>query len=356
MKFVIKNKIKLSKNLYLSNKNKCFIVAEISANHSGNLNLLKKTMLKAKSSGANAVKIQSYQAETMTLNVKNKHFLIDDNSIWKGRHLFSLYKKAETPFKWHNSIFKFAKKNKILCFSAPFDESAVDLLEKFNCPIYKIASPEIEDLRLIKKIAKLNKPMIISTGIADESNLKDVLAICRKYRNNKLIFLNCISSYPAKNSELNINYINVLKKYSPIVGYSDHSNSELASLASISLGAKIIEKHFILSKNIKSPDKTFSSDPKEFKSLVKKIRLMEEMLGKENINKKKLLKGKLKTITRSIFYSKSIKKGGKITIDNIKSVRPGTGLKLGYFDKILGKTLNKNVKFGNPVKISDFKI
>ena len=356
MKINIKNKIKLGRSLFLSNKNKCLIVAEISANHSGSLNLLKKTMLKAKLAGADAVKIQTYQANTMTLNAKNKHFFIDDKSIWKGKHLFNLYKKAETPFKWHKSIFQFAKKNKILCFSAPFDESAVDLLEKCNCPIYKIASPEIEDLRLIKKIAKINKPMIISTGIADESNLKDVLAICKRYKNNKLIFLNCISSYPAKNNELNINYINVLKKYSPIVGYSDHSNSDLASIASVSLGAKVIEKHFILNKKINSPDKTFSYDPKEFKNLVKKIRVVEEILGKEKINKKNILKGKLKTITRSIFYSANIKKGEKITTNNIKSVRPGTGLKLIYFDKILGKRLAKNVKFGNPVKLSDLKI
>ena len=171
----LKNEIKFSRKIRISNLSKTFIVAEISANHSGSLRLLKKTMLKAKLSGADAVKIQSYQANTMTLDSRNKNFLINDKSIWKGKYLYSLYQKAETPFKWHKEIFKFAKKNKILCFSAPFDPSAVELLEKCGCPIYKLASPEIEDLRLIRKIAKTKKPIIISTGIANEDDIKKLL-------------------------------------------------------------------------------------------------------------------------------------------------------------------------------------
>ncbi len=352
---MVKKKIKLLNNINISNNNKCFVVAEISANHSGNLNILKKTMLKAKEVGADAVKIQTYQAETMTMDIKNKHFLIDDNSIWKGERLFNLYKKAETPFKWHKEIFKFAKKNKILCFSAPFDLTAVDLLEKLNCPLYKIASPEIEDLRLIKKIAKTKKPIIISTGIADDVNIKKAIDICKKEQNYNIILLNCISSYPAKKSELNLLHINKLKKYTPIVGYSDHSDTDLASLISVSLGAKVIEKHFILNKNIKSPDKSFSYTPEKLKSLIQKIRDAEIMLGKENINKKKILKNKLKTITRSIFYSKNIEKNEKISLKNIQSIRPGTGLNLSYFEKILGKKLKKKVKKGLPVKLKDIK-
>ena len=173
----LKNEIKFSRKIRISNLGKTFIVAEISANHSGSLRLLKKTMLKAKLSGADAVKIQSYQANTMTLDSRNKNFLINDKSIWKGKYLYSLYQKAETPFKWHKEIFKFAKKNKILCFSAPFDPTAVELLEKCGCPIYKLASPEIEDLRLIRKIAKTKKPIIISTGIANEDDIKRALKI-----------------------------------------------------------------------------------------------------------------------------------------------------------------------------------
>jgi pseudaminic acid synthase len=349
----IKKKIKISNNLIISNNHKCFIVAEISANHSGSLNILKKTMLKAKQAGADAVKIQTYQAETMTLNAKNKHFLIDDNSIWKGKRLYDLYKKAETPFKWHKEIFKFAKKNNIICFSAPFDISSVELLKKYNCPIYKVASPEIEDQRLIEEIAKTKKPVIISTGIADENNIRTAINICKKAGNYNIILLNCISSYPAKNSELNLKYINLLKKFTPIVGYSDHSNSDLASIISVAKGAKVIEKHFILSQKIKSPDKSFSYNPIQLKNLIKKIRDVEIMLGSKKINKKKIIKKKLKTVSRSIFYSDDIKKGEKISLTNIQSVRPGTGLSLSYFKKILGKKVKKNCKFGQPTKLKD---
>ena len=349
----INKKIKISDNLIISNKHKCFIVAEISANHSGNLNILKKTMLKAKQVGANAVKIQTYEAGTMTLNANNRHFLIDDKSIWKGKRLYDLYKKAETPFKWHKEIFKFAKKNKIICFSAPFDISGVELLKKCNCPIYKVASPEIEDLRLIENIAKTKKPVIISTGIADENNIRTAINICKKFGNYNIVLLNCISSYPAKNFELNLKYINVLKKFCPIVGYSDHSNSDLASIISVAKGAKVIEKHFILNKKIKSPDSSFSYDPTQLKNLIKKIRDVEIMLGSEKVNKKEIIKKKLKTVTRSIFYSNDVIKGQKLSLTNIKSVRPGTGLSLPYFTRILGKKVKKNCRFGQPVKLKD---
>lgn len=351
----IKSKIKINKNRFISNSDKCFIVAEISGNHAGSLNLLKKTILKAKESGADAVKIQSYEAETLTLNSKNKHFLINDKSIWKGKNLFELYKKAQTPFKWHKEIFSFAKKNNIVCFSAPFDLKAIQVLKKLNCPIYKIASPEIEDEILIESIAKLRKPIIISTGIATEENIKKAVNICKRNKNFEVILLNCISSYPAKINELNLNHIDILKKYSPLVGYSDHSQTDEANIISVAKGAKVIEKHFILNKKINSPDLTFSYDPNQFKNLVKKIRETEIMLGKKIINKKNILRNKLKTVTRSIFYSKDLKRGTTITLRNIKSVRPGTGLKLSFMKQILGKKINKDCKFADPVKLTDFK-
>jgi pseudaminic acid synthase len=351
----IKSKIKINKNRFISNSDKCFIVAEISGNHVGSLNLLKKTILKAKESGADAVKIQSYEAETLTLNSKNKHFLINDRSIWKGKNLFELYKKAQTPFKWHKEIFSFAKKNNIVCFSAPFDLKAVQVLKKLNCPIYKIASPEIEDEILIESIAKLRKPIIISTGIASEENIKKAVNICKRNKNFEIILLNCISSYPAKKNELNLNHIDILKKYSPLVGYSDHSQTDEANIISVAKGAKVVEKHFILNKKINSPDLTFSYDPNQFKNLVKKIRETEIMLGNKIINKKNILRNKLKTVTRSIFYSKDLKKGTTITLRNIKSVRPGTGLKLSFMKQILGKKIYKDCKFADPVKLTDFK-
>lgn len=350
---MIKNKILINKKKRISNKDKCFIVAEISGNHAGSLKILKRSMIKAKQSGADAVKIQTYEAKSITLKSSNKNFFINDKSIWRGSNLFNLYKKAETPFKWHKEIFRFAKKNDIICFSSPFDLEALKLLKKLNCPIYKIASPEIEDQILIENIAKTKKPIIISTGIASEKNIKIAINIFKKYKNFKIILLNCISSYPAKNIELNLNHIETLKKYTPIVGYSDHSQSDLASIISVAKGAKVIEKHFILKKNINSPDRTFSYSPKEFRNLVKLIRETEVMLGKQNIDKKKILKDKLKTVTRSLFYSQNIKKGAKITLDNVKSVRPGSGLKLSYHKKILGKRVKRNCKFANPVRLED---
>ena len=349
----IKNQIKITKDITISNNHKCFIVAEISANHLGSYKILKKTILSAKKAGADAIKLQTYEAKTITFDINNKHFHIDDNSIWKNQSLFELYKKAQTPFKWHKNIFNFAKKNKIFCFSAPFDLSAVNLLTKLNCQLYKVASPEIEDLELVAKIAKTKKPIIISTGIANEKNIINAIKTCKKYKNYKIILLNCISSYPAKKNELNIKHINFLKKYTPIVGYSDHSTTDLACLLSVANGAKVIEKHFVLNKKIKSPDSSFSYDPKEFKNLVKKIRQTEIMLGSEIIDKKKILRGKLKTVTRSLFYAKNIKKGEKISLENIKSIRPGTGLNPSYFRKIQGKKVIKNCKFGNPVKLKD---
>ena len=215
--------------------------------------------------------------------------------------------------------------------------------KKLNCPIYKIASPEIEDEILIESIAKLRKPIIISTGIASEENIKKAVNICKRNKNFEIILLNCISSYPAKKNELNLNHIDILKKYSPIVGYSYHSQTDESNIISVSKGAKVVEKHFILNKKINSPDLTFSYDPNQFKNLVKKIRETEIMLGNKIINKKNILRNKLKTVTRSIFYSKDLKKGTTITLRNIKSVRPGTGLKLSFMKQILGKKFIKIV-------------
>ena len=352
----ISKKIRFSQNYQISETSKTFIVAEISGNHLGKIQNVFKSIDQIKKAGADAVKIQSYEPDTITVNSKNKNFFIKDKSIWKGQYLYDLYKKSYTPFSWHKRIFSYARSKKLLCFSSPFDLNSVKILEKNSCPIYKIASPEIQDLELIRSVAKTKKPIIISTGIADEFDIKNALNVCFKEKNFKVVLLNCISSYPAKNNELNISYINNLKKYSKLVGYSDHSNSDLASLLSLSYGAKVIEKHFILNKKIKSPDEKFSYDPTQFKNLVRQIRLSEIMLGKENINKKRIIKNRLKTVTRSFFYSKNIKKGEKISLENIKSVRPGTGLKLSYFNKIIGKKVKKNCKFGQPVKLKEIKI
>ena len=355
MKFnhLLVKEIKIN-NIKINNSSKAFIVAEISSNHGGKLNNVFKSIDYLKRIGADAIKIQSYEADTITLNTKDKKFYIDDSSIWKGKYLYDLYKKAQTPFAWHKKIFDYAKSKKIVCFSSPFDKSSVDLLEKLNCPVYKIASPEIQDLDLISYVAQKKKPVIISTGIANEKDIQLAVKECLLAKNNKIILLNCISSYPTKLSEVNLNYISVLKKFSNIVGFSDHTLDDMAALGSISLGAKVIEKHFIISKNIKSPDNKFTKNKRQFKNYIKKIRKMEFALGKTQVDKKKILKNKLKTITRSLFYIKDLKKGDKIQYNSIKSFRPGIGVSPNLIKKVLGKKLKYNVKKYTAIKKKHF--
>lgn len=349
----ISKKIRFSQNYQISETSKTFIVAEISGNHLGKIQNVFKSIDQIKKAGADAVKIQSYEPDTITVNSKNKNFFIKDKSIWKGQYLYDLYKKSYTPFSWHKRIFSYARSKKLLCFSSPFDLNSVKILEKNSCPIYKIASPEIQDLELIRSVAKTKKPIIISTGIADDRDITLAIKECLKYNNNKIILLNCISSYPAKATELNLRNILELKKFCPIVGFSDHSNGNLAAIGSVSLGAKILEKHFILNKKIKSADKKFSITSKDFFKFVNEIRLVEKMLGNKKVNKKKILKNKLTTITRSLFYNEDLKKGYKLKRDDILSIRPGLGISPQMLNRILGKKLKRNVKKNNPVQKKD---
>ena len=344
----ISNKIKIG-NFVISKENSCFIVAELSGNHGGKKQNVFKAIDLISKSGANAIKLQSYEPDTITINSKKKYFYIDDKSIWKGKYLYQLYKSAYTPFSWHKEIFEYAKKKSLLIFSSPFDKSSIDMLEKLGCPCYKIASPEITDLELIDYAAKTKKPIIISTGIANINDINLAIKQCIKNNNNKIILLNCISSYPAKDYELNLKHIQKLSKITPIVGFSDHSADEIASLSSVSLGAKVIEKHFKINNTIKTPDKKFSLNSNNFFKFVQNVRRVEKMLGDINPNKKKILKGKLKTITRSLFFVKDVKKGSNLEINDVKSVRPGVGMSPQKLKQILGKKLKRNAKKNTPV-------
>jgi len=349
----ISTNIKINKNYSISNKSKTFIVAEISGNHVGKIENVFKSIDQIKNAGADAVKIQSYEPNTITIKSKNKNFFIKDNSIWKGQYLYDLYKTSFTPFSWHKKIFSYAKKKNLICFSSPFDLTSLNVLKKNDCPIYKIASPEIQDLNLIQHVAKTQKPIIISTGIADDKDIRLAINECIKNGNHKIILLNCISSYPAKPIELNLKNIIQLKSYCPIVGFSDHSVGNTAAIASVALGAKVIEKHFILNKKINSADKNFSITSKKFFDFVNEIRETEKMLGKMNVNKKKILRNKLTTITRSLFYKIDLAKGTKIKKEDIVSARPGIGISPQYLNKILGKKLKKNVKKNTAVQTKD---
>ncbi|QQS88009.1 pseudaminic acid synthase [Fusobacterium canifelinum] len=329
--------------------NKVFIVAEISANHGHDINIVKETIKVAKECGADAVKIQTYTPDTLTLNCNNKYFQIKEGTIWDGKILYDLYKEAYTPWEWHKELFDYAKKLDICLFSTPFDKTAVDLLESLENPIYKIASFEINDIPLIEYAASKKKPMIISTGVATEEEIKDAIEVCKKTGNYDITLLQCTSQYPAKLEDANLVMIEDLaKRFSVKSGLSDHTMGFLVPTTAVAMGAKVVEKHFILDRSIGGPDSSFSMLPSEFKEMVDNIRNVEKMIGKISyeISEKKESSLKFK---RSLFVSKDIKKGEVITENNIKSVRPSNGISSKFYYDVLGKKVNRDLEFGTPL-------
>jgi len=341
--------IKIKKNFTVKRNSKPIIVAEISCNHSGKKSSFLKHIRAAAKNGADMIKIQTYEPQDMTLKSKNKNFKIISGT-WKGNYLWDLYKKAHTPFSWHDDAFKLAKKLKIILFSSPFSKRAVDLLEKFNVPIYKIASFEITDLELIDYIAKKRKPIILSTGMATLKEIKRAIKVIEKYH-KKIIILYCVSGYPTKEKDANISTINefnkIFKNY--IVGISDHTDNIYSALTASALGASIIEKHFILDKKINSLDKSFSIDVSQLKELKKIAKNVFISLGKPSIGPKKNELNSLK-LRRSIFAIKDISKGEKFSIKNIGSFRPRIGIGSENFTRILGKKSKKKIKAGSPIR------
>ncbi len=327
----------------IGNSQKPFIIAELSGNHNGSLKNAIKLVRAAARCNVDAIKIQTYTADTMTLDSKKKGFVINNkSSIWHGYKLYNLYKKAHTPWSWHKKIFQEAKKHNLICFSSPFDETAINFLKKFNPPIYKIASFENTDLRLIKLAAKTKKILIISLGLATLSQIKKAVNTAKKNGCKKLILLKCTSDYPASNSDINLSAIPILKrKFKCDIGLSDHTISLGAAIAAIGKGACVIEKHFKLN-NVKSVDSKFSLDEKQMKLFVKEIHNAWESIGKAKFgpvnNEKKNLQ-----FRRSIYTTKKIKKGEIFSVKNIKCVRPGYGLDTIHFDKILNKRSKKNI-------------
>ena len=326
-----------------------FFVAEISANHNGSLLHAKKLIKIAKKYGADAVKLQTYIPDTLTIKSNKLDFKIK-GGLWNGRTLWDLYKKAQTPFEWHEELFNYAKKIKITCFSTPFDESAVDLLENLNCPFYKVASFEMNHIPLIKKIAQTKKPIIISTGMA---NLKEIDLAYKTAKNNgakEIILLYCVSNYPSKIFDFNFNNIKILKeRYNCRVGFSDHSTDNKVVAAAIATGAEVIEKHIALEGQKKGFDLAFSLKGKEIKHYVQVIKDTSLMMGKEYFfrNKSEL---NSRQFRRSIYAVKDIKKNEKFTKDNIKVIRPGYGIEPYFYEKIINRLSPVNINKQTPLK------
>jgi pseudaminic acid synthase len=326
-----------------------FFVAEISANHNGSLLHAKKLIEMAKKYGADAVKLQTYTPDTLTIKSKKPDFKIR-GGLWNGKTLWDLYDKAQTPFEWHKELFDYAKKIRITCFSTPFDDTAVDLLESFNCPFYKVASFEMNHIPLIKKVAQTKKPIIISTGMA---NLKEIDLAYKTAKNNgakEIILLYCVSNYPSKTSDFNFNNIKILKeRYNCKVGFSDHSIDNKVVAAAIAAGAEVIEKHVALEGQTKGFDLAFSLKGKEIKDYVKVIKDTSLMLGKKYFSRNKSENRSLQ-FRRSIYAVSDIKKGEKFTKKNIRIIRPGFGIQPYYFEKLINKKSPFNIKVETSLK------
>ena len=332
-----------------------FIIAELSANHNGDLQIALETIRAAKRTGADAVKIQTYTADTLTIDCKNDYFKINHGTAWDGEYLYDLYNRAYTPWEWHAEIFRVAKEEGIICFSSPFDNTAVDLLEELKSPIYKIASFEIQDIPLIEYAASKGKPMIISTGIAEIEDIELAIETCKKAGNNDITVLKCTSAYPADPKDANLLTIPDIKsRFGVKVGLSDHTMGIEGPVVATVLGAKVIEKHFILNKSIGGPDAHFSLDEKEFTKMVNAVRKAEEMMGVVDY-KMTEKKKKSRQFSRSLFIVKDVKIGEKITRENIRSIRPGFGIHPKYLSELLGKEFNQNIKAGEPLTFNLIK-
>lgn len=331
-------------------KDGTYIIAELSANHNGSLKNALDAIKAAKEMGANAIKLQTYTADTMTLDCKQNDFLITQGTLWDGKYLYDLYKEACTPWEWHEQLFSYARSLDIDIFSTPFDKSSVDFLEQFNPSAYKIASFEITDYELIRYTASKQKPIIISTGIAAIDEILDVVNICKSVGNEDIILLKCTSSYPSPLAEANLLMIPNLKEtFGVEVGFSDHTLGNTAPIVAVTLGAKVIEKHFILDKGIGGPDSEFSLDKEEFTQMIESIRDTEKLLGKIDYSLTDK-KRKSREHSRSLYISKDIKEGELFSEENIRSVRPGYGKHPKYKNDIIGTKALKDYFLGDRVE------
>ncbi|WP_179021404.1 pseudaminic acid synthase [Winogradskyella forsetii] len=338
-------------NTDVNHNSPVFIIAELSANHNGSLDTAIETIKAAKRAGADCIKLQTYTADTMTIDSRKPGFTIE-GTIWDGKNLYELYQEAYTPWEWHETLFKTAKEEGLICFSSPFDKSAVDFLESLEVPAYKIASFEITDIPLIEYVASKGKPVIISTGIAATQDIELALSACKRMGNYNIAVLKCTSSYPAPIEEANMTMVkDIAERYNVISGLSDHTIGNTAPVVATCFGAKIIEKHFILDRSIGGPDASFSMNEEEFKNMVDAVREAEKAIGSVDYNlTEKQKKGR--DFSRSIYVVNDIKEGEILTEENIKSIRPGYGMHPKFYKEILGRKASMNLEKGDPMSFN----
>ncbi len=342
-------------DLTIGKDQKTIIIAELSANHDNSFETAIATIKAAKDSGADAVKLQTYTPDTITIDCDNEFFQIKHGTIWDGITLYQLYKRAYMPWDWQPRLKQYAESIGLICFSSPFDKTAVDFLETMDVPAYKIASFEITDIPLIEYVASKGKPVLISTGIATRSEITDAIEACTRVRNSNIILLKCTSSYPAKIDDANLSMIPVMEAtFGCLIGLSDHTIGNTVAIGAVALGACIIEKHFILDKKLNSPDAKFSMEPKDFKQMVEQIRNMEKVKGKITFDlSQPVIENR--RFARSLFVVKDIKEGSLFTDENIRSIRPGNGLSPKYLKIVIGKQAKIDIKRGTPLIRAHFE-
>ena len=333
----------------ISKDDPTYVIAEMSGNHNMDFNRAVKILEAAKDAGADAIKLQTYTADTITLDCDDECFQITQGTLWDGTTLHKLYEKAYTPWEWQPKLQKMATDMGLDFFSSPFDFSSVDFLQNMNVPAYKIASFEITDIPLIRKVAKIGKPVIISTGIATLADIELAVNTCKAEGNNQIILLKCVSAYPTPYEDINLRtMVNLADTFDCIVGLSDHTMGDTVAVASVAMGAKVVEKHLTLSRADGGVDSAFSMEPQEFKHMVESIRIVEKAMGKVTYELTEKQKRE-REHARSLFIAQDMKAGEVLNESNMRSVRPANGLHTKYYDELLGKRVNRDVKLGTPL-------
>ncbi|UUV21275.1 pseudaminic acid synthase [Paenimyroides aestuarii] len=339
-------------NFNIGNNSPVFIIAELSANHNGSLETALETVRAAKRAGADCIKLQTYTADTITINSRKEDFMIK-GTIWEGKNLYDLYQEAYTPWEWHTEIMRVAEEEGLICFSSPFDPTSVDFLEELNVSAYKIASFEITDIPLIEYVASKGKPVIISTGIATVEDIELAIDACHRMGNYDIALLKCTSSYPAPIEEANMLMVKDLaERFNVISGLSDHTMGSTVPVVATCFGAKIIEKHFILDRSIGGPDASFSMNEQEFTTMVKEVREAEKAIGVVDYTlTEKQIKGR--DFSRSLYVVEDIKAGDVINEKNVRSIRPGFGLHPKHYKDVLGKISKRDISKGSTISFTD---